>query len=151
MKMGEKLQGLQEEKHQLFLQLKKVLHEEEKRRRKEQRYSGYHCSHFLKFSTDRICFIIVIKLHVVFSSDITTLTSASYQSSLPMHAGPHLLTIQGKEVLRCFVQIYLDCCHSPFDVVNIAVSCGLSQAVQSATVDPVRCLGNGANSCFQLL
>lgn len=34
--MGEKLQGLQEEKHQLFLQLKKVLHEEEKRRRKEQ-------------------------------------------------------------------------------------------------------------------
>lgn len=37
-KMGEKLQGLQEEKHQLFLQLKKVLHEEEKRRRKEQRY-----------------------------------------------------------------------------------------------------------------
>lgn len=37
MKMGDKLQGLQEEKHQLFLQLKKVLHEEEKRRRKEQR------------------------------------------------------------------------------------------------------------------
>lgn len=37
--MGEKLQGLQEEKHQLFLQLKKVLHEEEKRRRKEQRLS----------------------------------------------------------------------------------------------------------------
>lgn len=40
MKMGEKLQGLQEEKHQLFLQLKKVLHEEEKRRRKEQRSPG---------------------------------------------------------------------------------------------------------------
>uniref|UniRef100_A0A674BNC8 G protein pathway suppressor 2 n=1 Tax=Salmo trutta TaxID=8032 RepID=A0A674BNC8_SALTR len=39
MKMGEKLQGLQEEKHQLFLQLKKVLHEEEKRRRKEQQHS----------------------------------------------------------------------------------------------------------------
>ncbi|XP_057217120.1 G protein pathway suppressor 2 isoform X1 [Triplophysa rosa] len=36
MKMEEKLQCLQEEKHQLFLQLKKVLHEEEKRRRKEQ-------------------------------------------------------------------------------------------------------------------
>lgn len=67
MKMGEKLQGLQEEKHQLFLQLKKVLHEEEKRRRKEQ-------------------------------SDITTLTSASYQSSLPMHAGQHLLSIQGNPV-----------------------------------------------------
>ncbi|KAM8898736.1 G protein pathway suppressor 2 isoform 2-T2 [Spinachia spinachia] len=68
MKMGEKLQGLQEEKHQLFLQLKKVLHEEEKRRRKEQRY------------------------------DITTLTSASYQPSLPMHAGQHLLSIQGNPV-----------------------------------------------------
>ncbi|KAM9832793.1 G protein pathway suppressor 2 isoform 1-T1 [Syngnathus typhle] len=67
MKMGEKLQGLQEEKHQLFLQLKKVLHEEEKRRRKEQ-------------------------------SDITTLTSASYQASLPMHAGQHLLNIQGSPV-----------------------------------------------------
>uniref|UniRef100_A0A668AAW3 G protein pathway suppressor 2 n=1 Tax=Myripristis murdjan TaxID=586833 RepID=A0A668AAW3_9TELE len=67
MKMGEKLQGLQEEKHQLFLQLKKVLHEEEKRRRKEQ-------------------------------SDITTLTSASYQPSLPMHAGQHLLSIPGSPV-----------------------------------------------------
>ncbi|XP_023822142.1 G protein pathway suppressor 2 isoform X3 [Oryzias latipes] len=67
MKMGEKLQGLQEEKHQLFLQLKKVLHEEEKRRRKEQ-------------------------------SDITTLTSASYQQSLPMHTGQHLLNIQGSPV-----------------------------------------------------
>lgn len=44
--MEEKLQGLQEEKHQLFLQLKKVLHEEEKRRRKEQRYRpvGMHNS-----------------------------------------------------------------------------------------------------------
>lgn len=47
MKMGEKLQGLQEEKHQLFLQLKKVLHEEEKRRRKEQRYSGDHSAPLL--------------------------------------------------------------------------------------------------------
>uniref|UniRef100_A0A3Q2NPX5 G protein pathway suppressor 2 n=1 Tax=Fundulus heteroclitus TaxID=8078 RepID=A0A3Q2NPX5_FUNHE len=65
MKMEEKLQGLQEEKHQLFLQLKKVLHEEEKRRRKEQ-------------------------------SDITTLTSASYQPSLSMHAGQHLLSISGE-------------------------------------------------------
>lgn len=35
-KLQEKLGALQEEKHQLFLQLKKVLHEEEKRRRKEQ-------------------------------------------------------------------------------------------------------------------
>uniref|UniRef100_A0A3Q1F063 G protein pathway suppressor 2 n=1 Tax=Acanthochromis polyacanthus TaxID=80966 RepID=A0A3Q1F063_9TELE len=72
MKMGEKLQGLQEEKHQLFLQLKKVLHEEEKRRRKEQ-------------------------------SDITTLTSASYQPSLPMHAGQHLLSIQGE----LYYKVYL--------------------------------------------
>ncbi|XP_061524675.1 G protein pathway suppressor 2 isoform X3 [Phycodurus eques] len=69
MKMGEKLQGLQEEKHQLFLQLKKVLHEEEKRRRKEQ-------------------------------SDITTLTSASYQAGLPMHAGQHLLSIQGESLRK---------------------------------------------------
>ncbi|XP_040038353.2 G protein pathway suppressor 2 isoform X1 [Gasterosteus aculeatus] len=74
MKMGEKLQGLQEEKHQLFLQLKKVLHEEEKRRRKEQS-----------------CIFVL-------SSDITTLTSASYQPSLPMHAGQHLLSIQGNPV-----------------------------------------------------
>ncbi|XP_005749827.1 G protein pathway suppressor 2 isoform X1 [Pundamilia nyererei] len=74
MKMGEKLQGLQEEKHQLFLQLKKVLHEEEKRRRKEQ---SFLVSHF---------------------SDITTLTSASYQQSLPMHPGQHLLGIQGNPV-----------------------------------------------------
>lgn len=37
LKLQEKLSALQEEKHQLFLQLKKVLHEEEKRRRKEQR------------------------------------------------------------------------------------------------------------------
>ncbi|XP_050960148.1 G protein pathway suppressor 2-like isoform X3 [Labeo rohita] len=66
-KMGEKLQVLQEEKHQLFLQLKKVLHEEEKRRRKEQ-------------------------------SDITTLPSASYQTSLPLHSGQHLLSIQGSPV-----------------------------------------------------
>ncbi|XP_028839734.1 G protein pathway suppressor 2 isoform X3 [Denticeps clupeoides] len=63
MKMGEKLQGLQEEKHQLFLQLKKVLHEEEKRRRKEQ-------------------------------SDMTTLTSATYQPSMAIHSGQHLLSMQ---------------------------------------------------------
>uniref|UniRef100_A0A8C1M8I5 G protein pathway suppressor 2 n=1 Tax=Cyprinus carpio TaxID=7962 RepID=A0A8C1M8I5_CYPCA len=65
MKMGVKLQGLQEEKHQLFLQLKKVLHEEEKRRRKEQ-------------------------------SDMTTLTSATYQPNMAIHSGPHLLSMQGQ-------------------------------------------------------
>ncbi|XP_063059470.1 G protein pathway suppressor 2 isoform X2 [Engraulis encrasicolus] len=68
MKMGEKLQGLQEEKHQLFLQLKKVLHEEEKRRRKEQ-------------------------------SDMTTLTSATYQSgNMAGHSGQHLLSMQASQV-----------------------------------------------------
>nr|XP_035160672.1 G protein pathway suppressor 2-like [Callithrix jacchus] len=36
LKLQEKLLALQKEKHQLFLQLKKVLHEEEKWRRKEQ-------------------------------------------------------------------------------------------------------------------
>lgn len=66
-KMGEKLQILQEEKHQLFLQLKKVLHEEERRRRKEQ-------------------------------SDITTMPSSSYQTSLPLHSGQHLLSLQGSPV-----------------------------------------------------
>nr|XP_033779405.1 G protein pathway suppressor 2 isoform X1 [Geotrypetes seraphini]XP_033779406.1 G protein pathway suppressor 2 isoform X1 [Geotrypetes seraphini] len=63
-KLQEKLSVLQEEKHQLFLQLKKVLHEEEKRRRKEQ-------------------------------SDMTTLTSAAYQQGLAVHAGTHLLSMQG--------------------------------------------------------
>uniref|UniRef100_A0A672QE37 G protein pathway suppressor 2-like n=1 Tax=Sinocyclocheilus grahami TaxID=75366 RepID=A0A672QE37_SINGR len=67
MKMGVKLQGLQEEKHQLFLQLKKVLHEEEKRRRKEQ-------------------------------SDMTTLTSATYQPNMSIHSGPHLLSMQAGQV-----------------------------------------------------
>lgn len=37
------------------------------------------------------------------SSDITTLTSASYQPGLQMHAGQHLLSIQGKfSALRLF-------------------------------------------------
>lgn len=35
------------------------------------------------------------RLYLLSSSDITTLTSASYQPSLPMHAGQHLLSIQG--------------------------------------------------------
>ncbi|XP_067411591.1 G protein pathway suppressor 2 isoform X6 [Emydura macquarii macquarii] len=63
-KLGERLQVLQEEKHQLFLQLKKVLHEEEKRRRKEQ-------------------------------SDLTTLTAAAYQQGMAVHAGAHILNMQG--------------------------------------------------------
>lgn len=64
MKLQEKLNSLQEEKHQLFLQLKKVLHEEEKRRRKEQ-------------------------------SDLTTLASAAYPQGMVMHAGTHLINMQG--------------------------------------------------------
>uniref|UniRef100_A0A8B9NCB2 G protein pathway suppressor 2 n=1 Tax=Accipiter nisus TaxID=211598 RepID=A0A8B9NCB2_9AVES len=64
LKLQEKLGALQEEKHQLFLQLKKVLHEEEKRRRKEQ-------------------------------SDMTTLTAAAYQQGLAVHAGTHILNMQG--------------------------------------------------------
>ncbi|PWA28820.1 hypothetical protein CCH79_00012965 [Gambusia affinis] len=92
MKMEEKLQGLQEEKHQLFLQLKKVLHEEEKRRRKEQRYRpvGMHYS-LVKV----VCFTRVSSF---LCSDITTLTSASYQPSLSMHTGQHLLSIPGSPV-----------------------------------------------------
>ncbi|XP_063157776.1 G protein pathway suppressor 2 isoform X2 [Candoia aspera] len=64
LKLQEKLQALQEEKHQLFLQLKKVLHEEEKRRRKEQ-------------------------------SDMTTLAAAAYQQGMAVHAGTHILNMQG--------------------------------------------------------
>uniref|UniRef100_A0A670Z6D2 G protein pathway suppressor 2 n=1 Tax=Pseudonaja textilis TaxID=8673 RepID=A0A670Z6D2_PSETE len=64
LKLQEKLQALQEEKHQLFLQLKKVLHEEEKRRRKEQ-------------------------------SDMTTLAAAAYQQGMAVHAGAHILNMQG--------------------------------------------------------
>ncbi|XP_064357226.1 G protein pathway suppressor 2 isoform X1 [Dromaius novaehollandiae] len=64
LKLQEKLSALQEEKHQLFLQLKKVLHEEEKRRRKEQ-------------------------------SDMTTLTAAAYQQGMAVHAGTHILNMQG--------------------------------------------------------
>lgn len=100
MKMGEKLQGLQEEKHQLFLQLKKVLHEEEKRRRKEQR-----CIYIYIYTSLSLLFcqrIVNCRLSFLVSlfSDITTLTSASYQQSLPMHPGQHLLGIQGEKSSR---------------------------------------------------
>lgn len=50
MKLQEKLSALQEEKHQLFLQLKKVLHEEEKRRRKEQRCGQIAKTNILQWS-----------------------------------------------------------------------------------------------------
>ncbi|XP_072349613.1 G protein pathway suppressor 2 isoform X1 [Scyliorhinus torazame] len=68
-KMELKLQSLQEEKHQLFLQLKKVLHEEEKRRAKmkEQRFQ---------------------------SSDMNTLTQATYPQALAVHSSQHLINIQ---------------------------------------------------------
>ncbi|KAG9460168.1 hypothetical protein GDO78_013780 [Eleutherodactylus coqui] len=71
MKLQDKLNKLQEEKHQLFLQLKKVLHEEEKRRRKEQSSWSVSCS------------------------DLTTLTSAAYQQGMVMHPGAHLINMQG--------------------------------------------------------
>ncbi|XP_060718492.1 G protein pathway suppressor 2 isoform X1 [Tachysurus vachellii] len=81
MKMGEKLQGLQEEKHQLFLQLKKVLHEEEKRRRKEQR---------MERERENVCVCVY--------SDMTTLTSATYQPNMAVHSGQHLLSMQSGSV-----------------------------------------------------
>ncbi|XP_069776305.1 G protein pathway suppressor 2 isoform X2 [Narcine bancroftii] len=65
-KMELKLQNLQEEKHQLFLQLKKVLHEEEKRRAKMKE-----------------------------QSDLSTLTQAAYPQALAIHSGPHLINVQG--------------------------------------------------------
>lgn len=100
-KMGEKLQGLQEEKHQLFLQLKKVLHEEEKRRRKEQRCVRKLClpeiCQLCNFLLQWLIHIYLwIDLSVLIDSDITTLTSASYQPSIPLHSGPHLLSLQGE-------------------------------------------------------
>ncbi|XP_059830975.1 G protein pathway suppressor 2 isoform X2 [Hypanus sabinus] len=64
-KMELKLQSLQEEKHQLFLQLKKVLHEEEKRRAKMKE-----------------------------QSDLSTLTQAAYPQALAIHSGPHLINVQ---------------------------------------------------------
>ncbi|XP_041037289.1 G protein pathway suppressor 2 isoform X7 [Carcharodon carcharias] len=75
-KMELKLQSLQEEKHQLFLQLKKVLHEEEKRRAKmkEQRYKRLFC---LKAS-----------------GDMNTLTQATYPQALAVHSSQHLINIQ---------------------------------------------------------
>lgn len=53
---------------------------------------------FSKSSHDRVFIDLFSCIYVlpVLSSDITTLTSASYQSSLPMHAGQHLLSIQGE-------------------------------------------------------
>lgn len=116
MKMGEKLQGLQEEKHQLFLQLKKVLHEEEKRRRKEQRFIYIYTSLSLLFCQR----IVNCRLSFLVSlfSDITTLTSASYQQSLPMHPGQHLLGIQGEKSSRfCALpesSLFFIWWHSPF-------------------------------------
>lgn len=49
------------------------------------------------------CVDFVLSSHTVFSSlfsvlidsDITTLTSASYQPSIPLHSGQHLLSLQG--------------------------------------------------------
>ncbi|XP_067880012.1 G protein pathway suppressor 2 isoform X2 [Heterodontus francisci] len=64
-KMELKLQSLQEEKHQLFLQLKKVLHEEEKRRAKMKE-----------------------------QSDMGTLTQATYPQALAVHSSQHLINIQ---------------------------------------------------------
>ncbi|XP_020367742.1 G protein pathway suppressor 2 [Rhincodon typus] len=64
-KMELKLQNLQEEKHQLFLQLKKVLHEEEKRRAKMKE-----------------------------QSDMSTLTQATYPQALTVHSSQHLINIQ---------------------------------------------------------
>uniref|UniRef100_UPI00398EDF19 G protein pathway suppressor 2 isoform X3 n=1 Tax=Pristiophorus japonicus TaxID=55135 RepID=UPI00398EDF19 len=81
-KMELKLQNLQEEKHQLFLQLKKVLHEEEKRRAKmkEQRYKACFGRFSLPTSTN--------------IGDMSTLTQASYPQALAVHSSQHLINIQ---------------------------------------------------------
>lgn len=113
MKMGEKLQGLQQEKHQLFLQLKKVLHEEEKRRRKEQRYTGWFCfrspamtEYWLTYSVAFMCFLssLVISQHWLQpatnpASPCTQGSTSSVFKVSPLLPDPHLG--------------YLENCHSP--------------------------------------
>lgn len=78
-----------------------------------------------------------------FCSDITTLTSASYPSSLPMHAGQHLLSIQGT-FLTNVRPTSLDCCQ-PRELCYF-----LSQEALWATAVLELCLETAANSCFQL-
>ncbi|XP_062904927.1 G protein pathway suppressor 2 isoform X3 [Mobula hypostoma] len=83
-KMELKLQSLQAEKHQLFLQLKKVLHEEEKRRAKMKEQSlQIGSSSFLD-----------ITIHSVRQGDLSTLTQAAYPQALAIHSGPHLINVQ---------------------------------------------------------
>ncbi|XP_016340584.1 G protein pathway suppressor 2-like isoform X2 [Sinocyclocheilus anshuiensis] len=121
MKMGVKLQGLQEEKHQLFLQLKKVLHEEEKRRRKEQSNSVHAWPDLplglsgLSQNSEIISRISNVHARSKRASrgyslqlrpsrpqsnsincDMTSLTSATYQSNMAIHSGQHLLSMQGQ-------------------------------------------------------
>lgn len=80
--------------------------------------------------------ISATQLHFcVLSSDITTLTSASYQSSLPMHTGQHLLSIQGTAALK-FLRIaepHLGNYLRPFDTISqlILVFASLRQSRQS--------------------
>lgn len=71
-----------------------------RRKRDAERSRGSHdaTAFVFWFSIDSILVISCILVPPVLSSDITTLTSASYQSSLPMHSGQHLLSIQGKVV-----------------------------------------------------
>lgn len=69
------------------------------------------------FRTDRMLVMSCILVPPAFSSDITTLTSASYQSSLPMHAGQHLLSIQG-EVVFCISVIWWIALLTLFVAVN---------------------------------
>lgn len=102
--------ALQEEKHQLFLQLKKVLHEEEKRRRKEQRWDwraknriGAECNWdrvtpdgCLMAEEGALVLVLDFDLPAFHHSDLTTLTSAAYPQSLTVHTGTHLLSMQGE-------------------------------------------------------
>lgn len=89
------------------MQLKKVLHEEEKRRRKEQRWDQRAKSKIgskVDWVTKESVFngkkeVTALGFHLPYfhSSDLTTLTSAAYQQSLTVHTGTHLLSMQGKD------------------------------------------------------
>lgn len=55
-----------------------------------------YCATIIYFSYIILCnYQVYMKIVFFISSDITTLPSASYQTSLPLHSGQHLLSIQG--------------------------------------------------------
>lgn len=73
-----------------------------KRRKDEEKSRGIYIYIYTSLSLLFCQRIVNCRLSFLVSlfSDITTLTSASYQQSLPMHPGQHLLGIQGEKSSR---------------------------------------------------